>query len=277
MNYFRKILICYSKQKDSGGLIAKSVAEHAKVLHNPIIPSEIDIVAIEDTVVIDKMYNLAISVGGDGTLLRLAHLMAPYNTPIIGVNLGRRGFMPEIEVYDLKEAFNKILNGDYLREEYSYMLGKTDNDEDIAVNDIFICKSDMLRTVELGLYVDGQFVASYICDGILISSALGSTAYNRALNGSVVHPDCPVFVITPVGTVDSDFKSLIVSNESTIRVEIINIKDSDCVTVGFDGTQTVFGLKEGNSIRVMKSDFSFDMIHLKGFEYYSNLRKKLAK
>ena len=275
MNYFRRILICYSEEKDNGGVIAKRIANAAQVLHNPIIPSEVDIVSVEDTFVIDKMYDLAISVGGDGTLLRVAHLMAPYNTPIIGVNLGRRGFMPEIEINSIEDSFNKIKNGEFVKKSYPYLLGRTGNDEDIAVNDIFVCKTDMLKTVELGLYVDNQFVAKYICDGILVSSAFGSTAYNRALNGSIVHPDCPVFIITPIGTVDSHFQSLVVSNQSTVRIEILNTKDSEYATVGFDGTQTVFGLKNGDFIEILDNELKFTMLHLNGFEYYDNLRKKL--
>ena len=276
MNYFRRILICYSEKKDKNGEIAKTVAKYATVLHNPIIPSEVDIVSVEDTFVIDKMYDLAISVGGDGTLLRVAHLMAAYNTPIIGVNLGRRGFMPEIEVDEIEASFNKIKNGEFVKKSYPYLIGRTENDEDIAVNDIFICKTNMLKTVELALYVDTQFVAKYICDGILVSSAFGSTAYNRALNGSVVHPDCPVFIITPVGTTDSDFQSLVVSNQSVVTVEICNCKDNEFVTVGFDGTQAVFGLKEGAVVDITNG-YSFTMLHLNSFEYYDNLRKKLAK
>lgn len=276
MEYFRRILICYSSEKDKGGLISKTVAEYAKILHNPIIPSEIDIVSLEDTGFIEKMYDLAISVGGDGTLLRVAHLMSPYNTPIIGVNLGRRGFMPEIELDKIEESFKMIKNGEFVKKSYPYLLGRTEDDEDIAVNDIFICKSDMLKTVELGLYVDDQFVAKYICDGILVSSAFGSTAYNRALNGSVVHHDCPVFIITPVGTADTDFVSLVVSNTSKVKVEIVNTKGSEYVTVGFDGTQTVFGLKEKDYIEITTEN-SFKMLHLNSFEYYDNLRKKLAK
>lgn len=274
MNYFRKILICYSPEKDKDGSISYLVAEQAKVLHNPIIPSEIDIVSVEEVVVVEKMYDLAISVGGDGTLLRVAHLMAAYNTPIIGVNLGRRGFMPEIEVDKIEEAFEKIKNGEFVKKSYPYLFGKTENDEDIAVNDIFICKSSILKTVELALYVDTQFVAKYICDGILVSSAFGSTAYNRALNGSVVHPDCPVFIITPVGTADSDFKSLIVSNQSVVTVEVCNNKGDKYTTVGFDGTQTVFGLSEGDVLDITVGS-SFTMLHLDSFEYYDNLRRKL--
>lgn len=276
MNYFRRILICYSEEKDKGGNIARTVAKYATVLHNPIIPSEVDIVSVEDTFVIDKMYDLAISVGGDGTLLRVAHLMAAYNTPIIGVNLGRRGFMPEIEIDEIEDSFNKIKNGEFVKKSYPYLIGRTENDEDIAVNDIFICKTNMLKTVELALYVDTQFVAKYICDGVLVSSAFGSTAYNRALNGSVVHPDCPVFIITPVGTTDSDFQSLVVSNQSVVTIEICNCKDNEFVTVGFDGTQAVFGLKEGAVVDITNGH-SFTMLHLNSFEYYDNLRKKLAK
>lgn len=257
-------------------MIAKRIANAAQVLHNPIIPSEVDIASVEDTFVIDKMYDLAISVGGDGTLLRVAHLMAAYNTPIIGVNLGRRGFMPEIEINSIEDSFNKIKNGEFVKKSYPYLLGRTGNEEDIAVNDIFVCKTDMLKTVELGLYVDNQFVAKYICDGILVSSAFGSTAYNRALNGSVVHPDCPVFIITPVGTSDSDFQSLVVSNQSTVKIEIINTKGAEIATVGFDGTQTVFGLKNGDFIEILDNELKFTMLHLNGFEYYDNLRKKLA-
>ena len=160
MKYFRRILVCYSPEKDKCGVIANQVAEEAKILHNPIIPSEVDIISVDDTFVVDKMYDLAISVGGDGTFLRLAHLMSPYSTPIIGVNLGRRGFMPEIEKENIKFAFEKINKGEFTIKNYPYLFGSVNDDEDfdIAVNDIFICKAQSLKTVELSLCIDDTYV-----------------------------------------------------------------------------------------------------------------------
>ena len=156
------------------------------------------------------------------------------------------------------------------------MYGNVNNGEDfdIAVNDIFISKSSPLKTVGLALYVDNQFVDSYICDGILVSSAFGSTAYNRALNGSIVNPDCPVFIITPVGTADSNFKSLIVPNTSSVRVKVVNTHN-ESVLVGYDGTQTVLELKENGVLDIYNNSSNFSILYLDSFDYYSNLRTKI--
>ncbi len=279
MVYFRRILIGYSRIKDLNCEVTNKVKEEARILQNPIIPSEIDVCCIEDTVVIEKMYDLAISVGGDGSFLRMVHLLSPYNTPIIGVNLGRRGFMPEIEVSNIAKAFKMLNNGAFVPNKHFYLYGEINNgtDFDIAVNDIYVCKSNVLGTADLGLYVDGQFVSRFICDGILVSSALGSTAYNRALTGTIVQPNCPVIVITPVGTNDSLFKSLVVSNTSEIVIEVMSGAMDTEILVGFDGTQSVLSMKPKDKITIRNNESLFTVIHLDDFEYYDNLHTKLSK
>lgn len=279
---FQNILICYSSFKDKNLNVTTKLIENINsILIDKSKPYKVDIICAEDKGSINKsdnFYDLAFSVGGDGTFLRTAHVLSGHNTPMIGVNVGRRGFMTEIEQDKIVDSLVNLKEGKFIKKSYPFLNGNINKGEysDIAVNDILVCKSDMLKTVELALYVDNQFVAKYICDGILVSSAFGSTAYNRALNGSVVHPDCPVFIITPVGTSDSDFQSLVVSNQSTVKIEIINTKGAEIATVGFDGTQTVFGLENGDFIEILDNELKFTMLHLNGFEYYDNLRKKLA-
>ena len=276
---FQRILICYSPEKDKNGEQSRHLVSiwAERYLVNKIMPYTIDIVSVEDFGFIEKSYDLAISVGGDGTLLRVIHLLNAHNTPVIGVNMGRRGFMTEIELHKVEDSFKAISEGKCQVKSYPYLYGEINEevDFDIAVNDIYVCKSQSLTTVELGLYVDETLVDSYICDGILVSTAFGSTAYNRALNGSIVHPDSPVFIITPVGTSDGKFKSLVVPKTSRIRIGVIRCSDKG-VEVGFDGTQAVLSLKENDVIEIRDNSVSFKMIQLNNFDYYENMRRKLG-
>ena len=276
---FQKILICYSPEKDKNGEQSRNLVSiwAERYLVNKIMPYTIDIVSVEDFGFIEKSYDLAISVGGDGTLLRVIHLLNAHNTPVIGVNMGRRGFMTEVDLHKVEDSFKAISEGKCQIKTYPYLYGSVNEEEefDIAVNDIYVCKSQSLSTVELGLYVDDTLVDSYICDGVLVSTAFGSTAYNRALNGSIVHLDSPVFVITPVGTADSKFKSFVVPKTSRIRIGVIRCNEKG-VEVGFDGTQSVLVLKENDVIEIMDNNSSFRMIQLNDFDYYENLRRKLV-
>ena len=277
---FQNILICYSSFKDKNLNVTMKLIENINsILIDKSKPYKVDIICAEDRGSINKsdnFYDLAFSVGGDGTFLRTVHILKGNDTPIIGINLGRRGFMTEIEQDKIVDSLVNLKEGKFIKKSYPFLYGNVNNGEDfdIAVNDIFISKFSPLKTVGLALYVDNQFVDSYICDGILVSSAFGSTAYNRALNGSIVNPDCPVFIITPVGTADSNFKSLIVPNTSSVRVKVVNTHN-ESVLVGYDGTQTVLELKENDIIDIYNNSNNFSILYLESFSYYDNVRSKI--
>lgn len=266
---FNRVLICYSNSKDPNREFTDKLINILRIKYqiNDIVVNK-----IEDNKVIEGKFDIAFSVGGDGTMLRTIHLAD--EVPIIGINLGRKGFITNIEPIDIMVALDKLFSGRYAVKYTSFIEGYTNGEIGWAVNDITIGKKDFLKTVHLELYVDNKFVGSYICDGMLISTAFGSTAYNRALNDTIVHPNSPVYIITPIGTADASFKSLIVHHDSNIKIKVLDNSASSDIVVGFDGTQKVFDLKD-NEIEIYRSSASFKTVELYGYDYFENLRNKI--
>lgn len=240
----------------------------------------VDSITIEyrglESLYINKDYYMIISIGGDGTVLKVLDSLNGREIPVIGINLGRVGFLAEIEPEDIEKAIHKIYIGAHYVKRYNYIEG-FGNDSSIsfcAVNDVIIGKSNFLGTIEIELIIDGISVNKYICDGLNISTALGSTAYNKALNGSVVFPDSSVFIISPIGTDDNLFKSLIIPDAANIEIKVHRSGyKGESVLVGFDGIKG-FNLKAGESIYIKKSQKMFPLLHLNNYNYYEVLKKK---
>lgn len=289
---YKYVLICYSEEKDKNLDIVNKVAVLIKKYLLDISEKyRIDYLNIDEdnksqvqkflnnnSSYGNYLYDIGFSIGGDGTFLRLSHLLYGKDTPIIGVNLGRRGFLAEIEPDNLELAIKEISEGKYKIESHPYLkgnIGCINNIEYQAINDILVCKNDMFRTCELSLYIDNQFIDTYICDGILVSSSFGSTAYNRALTGVVINSNCPVLSITPIGTNDVLFKSLIISDTSKITIKS---KRPENVKIGFDGSQYQSKLKDGIiNIEIDKYAKNRTILHLDDFKYYKNLNSKLRR
>lgn len=230
----------------------------------------------EDGLCITKDYFMIIAIGGDGTMLKVLNSLNGHDIPVIGINLGRVGFLAEIEPNNIENAIHEIAIGNHHIKKHNYLEGYV-NDAPIsacAVNDIIIGKSNFLTTVQLELIIDDVSVNTYICDGINISSAIGSTAYNKALGGPVIYPESPVISITPISTNDNLFKSLIIPDTSRIEVKIHRVGGvNDYCAIGFDGRNEIC-LDEGDSIHIKKSEKKYSILHLNDYDYYAVLKKK---
>lgn len=264
-----KILICYSQSKDPK---RECVNKLRDILETKYKITDITIYKVEDKIETVEKFDMAFSIGGDGSMLRTIHLVP--DSPVIGINLGRKGFIATIEPNNLEEELEKVFSAKYSVDVTSFITGLVNGSFYDAVNDITIGKKDFLKTIHLELYVDNNLVGSYICDGMLVSTAFGSTAYNRALNNTIVHPKSPVYIITPIGTADSEFKSLIVHHDSSITIKVLENSQSSDIIVGFDGTQKVVELKNNYEIEIGRSPVSYKTVQLNGYNYYKNLRDK---
>lgn len=263
----KKILICYSENKDPHKKYTELLINELK---NNFSNIEIVEKEVKDLSLCHKSFDFAFSVGGDGTFLRVAHSVI--NTPIIGINLGRKGFLATIEKSEVPYAIEKIKNNQYSVKKRYFIEGTTDTSGGIAVNDITIGKENFMKTIHIALYVDNKLVNTYICDGMVISTAFGSTAYNKALTNMVAHPDAPIYIITPIASNDNLFSSLIVNHNSNIRVNVLPNDASSKIVVGFDGTQKVIPMEK--YLEIYKSENYFLTIEFDDFDYYENLRKK---
>ena len=201
----------------------------------------------------------AVVFGGDGSIISAARHLSRSNVPVIGVNLGKLGFLAEFSVEELKKYFNDIISGN-VRIEKRMMLGccvQTNGDERFrsnAVNDVFVMAGPPFRTIELRILVDGQPLAGCVSDGLIISTPTGSTAYNLSAGGPILAGNMEAMVITPICPHSLSFRPIVISAES--RVEVIGLKLNEGSAVLVDG-QVSIPVTVNDVISVSRQDYSF--------------------
>ena len=209
-----------------------------------------------------------IVLGGDGTVLQAARETKKLHIPIIGVNLGTLGYMTEIEPANLKESLDRLIAGDYEQESRMMLNGKAylsdgRTEEGWALNDIVITRSGSLQIIQFNIYVNGQFLNDYKADGMIITTPTGSTGYNLSAGGPLVEPRAKLIVLTPICPHSLNQRSIILSPEDVIEIEIPQGREGRIQTVeaSFDGTH-VIPLETGDRIRIVQSEKITEFIQL---------------
>ncbi|MBB5021638.1 NAD(+)/NADH kinase [Desulfurispira natronophila] len=225
-----------------------------------------------------KQVDLLISLGGDGTVLGVARLLVGQSTPILAVNLGRLGFLTEVKVDQIFEVLEEVLAGHY-RVDHRMMLcahvhrrGECFGSHTV-LNDIVINKGALARIIELELMVNEQFVTQYRSDGLIVSTPTGSTAYNLAANGPIIHPSLTNMIITPICPHMLTNRSIVIPADG-VHLSI-NVKShSSDVMLTLDG-QVGVGLQTDDIIHISKSDSVINMITHPNKNYYAILKEKM--
>jgi NAD+ kinase len=233
---------------------------------------------VADRAGIGRRCDLAIVVGGDGTLLTAARSLAEYDVPLLGVNLGRLGFLTDISPADMIERLDEILAGEYQTDErfllHSYIEreGESLNHGD-AFNDVVVHKMNMPRMIELTTHVDGRFVNAQRLDGLIVATPTGSTAYALSAGGPIIHPNLNALALVPVSPHTLSYRPLMLNGDSRIEIVISNTSPNNA-QVTCDG-QTNFALVVGDRIVVHKKPQPVRLIHPVGYDYFDILRAKL--
>jgi len=217
-------------------------------------------------------------LGGDGTLLRVSHALDRRSVPILGVNFGSLGFLTEIALSELYPTLEAVLDDKYDFEErrmlHAVVRRKDHPDETGDVlNDVVVSKAVLSRIIELDVSVDGLFVSAFRADGLIVSSPTGSTAYNLAAGGPILHPALPAVVLTPICPHMLTNRPLVVSDESTVEVCLRAERGVD-VQVTFDG-QRGFPLSSDDSVVVTRSPRTLRLVKAEGRDFFGVLRTKL--
>lgn len=220
---------------------------------------------------------LAISLGGDGTLLNAARQMAPAGIPLCGVNLGRVGFLTEIELPELTDALEHILSAQYAVEERLMLeavvlRGGQELYAASALNDIVISKGGFSRMIHLNLFVNGKYAVRYSADGLIFATPLGSTAYSLSAGGPILHPQLNAITVTPICPHTLHTRSLLLPATETILVRL----QAACqeVMLMADG-QMAYELQSDDEVLVRQSPVRARFICFKEKMYYEKLRTKL--
>lgn len=252
---------------------AEVLVDHLAVA---VPPSASPHLAREEELVANR--DLVIAIGGDGTLLRAAKLAFPHRVPVLGVNLGRLGFLADLSPLQVTQGLDAILAGRYCAEERCVLLCEILRDgaplaTQIAVNDVVIQRWSTARLITLNTYVDGRFVHTQRSDGMIISTPTGSTAYALSGGGPILDPTLPAMVLVPICPHTLTNRPLVISNNSRIEIDFAsdNAEDSR-VTV--DGNPMPI-LKAGDRIRITRHADAVRLIHPSGHDHFATLRAKL--
>ncbi|MDI4635168.1 NAD kinase [Pelomonas sp. V22] len=220
--------------------------------------------------------DLAIVVGGDGTMLGFARQMARHGTPLVGINQGRLGFITDISIEHFREALAPILAGDYEMEKRAVLEGAVWRDgesifEGLALNDVVVSRGATASMVELRVQVGEEFVANMRADGVIVSSPTGSTAYSLSAGGPILHPSIAGWVLVPIASHALSNRPIVLPDQGGVLLEIVAGRDA---SVNFD-MQSLASLLHGDRISVRRSEHQVCFLHPKGWSYYATLRRKL--
>jgi NAD+ kinase len=218
--------------------------------------------------------DMLVSLGGDGTILRLARQVAKKGTPLLGVNLGKLGFLAEVSVEDLDACLSEVLKGDYFVVE-RMMLQATilkNSNTYIALNDIVVDKFGSSRVLNFETHVNGEYLATFTADGIILSTPTGSTAYAMANGGPIVTPNNRAITISPICPHSLTARPVIVPDDSIIRIKVVSSENQ--VHIAADGQDELL-VRPPTEIRVKRSSFSARLVKRRNTSYYDLLRKKL--
>jgi len=223
--------------------------------------------------------NLAIVVGGDGTLLKAGRLLSDKDIPVIGINLGRLGFLVDISPNEIAEQLTLMLNGAYILEERSLLhaevfRGDKKLGEGIALNDVVIHVRNDIRMIEFTTHVDNTFVNTQRADGIVVATPTGSTAYSLSGGGPILHPGLDAVVLVPICPHTLSNRPIVISNKSLIDISLCESREVNA-RVSFDG-QSNIDLRAGDKIIIRNKSHKLKLMHPKSYDYYHILRNKLG-
>ncbi|MFG6415621.1 NAD kinase [Roseateles sp. DC23W] len=220
--------------------------------------------------------DLAVVVGGDGTMLGFAREMARHGVPLLGINQGRLGFITDIPIERWRESLAPVLAGDYEVEPRAMLEGAVLRDGEsiyagLALNDVVVSRGGTAGMVELKISVDEQFVANMRADGIIVASPTGSTAYALSAGGPIMHPSIAGWLLAPIAPHTLSNRPIVLPDSGEVRMEIVAGRDA---SVNFD-MQSLASLLHGDTITVRRSRHQVRFLHPQGWSYYATLRRKL--
>ena len=220
-------------------------------------------------------FDLAFSIGGDGSFLRAANMIADAAIPIVGVNSGNLGFLADISKDELQEAIKEIVAGKYKIEERTILQFEDKTGEFYpnvyALNEIAVLRRDTSSMLTVHTYLNGEFLNSYRSDGLLISTPTGSTAYNMGAGGPIMVPEAQNFIITPVSPHSLTVRPIVVSDSVEIRLKVESRADNFLVSL--DSRSKPFEI--GTELIIRKAPFKVKVLQRLNHSFYKTLRSKL--
>ena len=224
---------------------------------------------------LDKSFNLMITIGGDGTLLRSISFVRNLEIPIIGINTGRLGFLATLNQDLLKPKLEKIIKGEFKVENRTLLEVIIDdqksNDFPFALNEITVGRKNTTSMIKIRTNLDGEFLNSYWADGLIISTPTGSTGYSLSCGGPIMSPQSQTLALTPIAPHNLNARPIIIPDNTEIELSVSGREDFHLLSLD----SRIISVKNENSITIRKADFKIMIAHLFEDNFYKTLRNKL--
>ena len=256
----------YLEQRKLRILLDPLTATHIGACPYPVLPLE----------ELGAQADLAIVIGGDGTMLNIARTLAPHQVALVGVNQGRLGFLTDISLDTMYDTIGAILDGKFVAEARMLLKGEIFRNgqrlfDVLAFNDVVVSKGLRGSMMEFEVHIDGQFIYRQRSDGLIVATPTGSTAYALSAGGPIVHPSLSVIAVVPVCPHTLSNRPIVISSDSTVEVIVHGADDPHA---HFD-SHSHCDLQQGDRIMVRRYEHSIDLLHPAAHSYYGMLREKL--
>jgi NAD+ kinase len=220
--------------------------------------------------------DVAVVLGGDGTMLAIARQMAPYDVPLIGINQGRLGFLTDIPLRRMEAALDAVFSGAFVEQRRTLLAVVVERaaggrDETLALNDVVVNRGSLGSMIECAVDIDGRFAYAMRADGIIVATPTGSTAYALSAGGPILAPQLPSFLLVPVAPHALTHRPIAIPDDAKIAITVIRSRDAG---VHSDG-QAHFSLTDGDRVTLKRAEFHARFLYPEGHDYFAMLREKL--
>ena len=267
-----KILIEYLKNRSVDVFFEKDFYESVLKISN----IDIESFRCDTFKSLDNSFDLLISIGGDGTILRAITYVKDLNIPIVGINTGRLGFLATIPMNKVEKALDEIFEGNYRISKRSLLAitvgeGEAVFDLNFALNEITVSRKNTTSMISVETWLDDEYLTSYWADGLIVSTPTGSTGYSLSCGGPVIMPESDSLVLTPIAPHNLNARPLVISSNKIIKLKVSGREDEHLVSLD----SRIKTLPNNTTITIQKAPFNMHMIELKDERFIETLRKKL--
>lgn len=216
-----------------------------------------------------------ISMGGDGTLLRSARYVADKETPILGINTGRLGFLADIVPDEIEAAFDALYRGEMAMEQHAVICAEADGkpleEANCAINEIAVLKRDSASMISIKACINGEYLATYMADGLIVSTPTGSTAYSLSNGGPIIAPHTGILCLTPVAPHSLNMRPMVIPDDAEVALTVESRSHSFLIAVDGQSAKCV----DNTRLTIRKAPYNICIVKRKGRNYFSTLREKM--
>jgi NAD+ kinase len=226
---------------------------------------------------LDSTYDILISIGGDGTILRAVSYVGKLNVPILGINTGRLGFLATVQEDEVQYVVNHVIKGNYTLTKRSLITATSQHPENhlppdnFALNEVTVSRMNTTSMIQIETHLNDELLTSYWADGLIISTPTGSTGYSLSCGGPVISPSTDAFVITPIAPHNLNARPLVIPDDTVITVKVIGREDQFLASLD----NRIASYPNETALELRKADFTIDLIQLHEQSFIKTLRHKL--